>query len=183
MATVKINNGQKTEGTSQCQRLSDVHIRRVCTSDLDACARIETICFHGHGASRERIGLRIQHYREGFQVAVLQKKVVGFINCGCILGDDISDEKLKELEGHNPCGKTRVVFSLAVDPQFQGLGIGSLLMERFITDSREIGIFSILLICREKLIPFYQHFGFVYRQPSGATYGGHQWHEMVLTLA
>jgi len=161
---------------------SGVRIRRVRPGDLEACAHFEESCYHGHGASRERIERRIRKYPQGFRVAVLEGQVVGFINSGCIVGEDITDERLKELEGHDPAGKTRVVFSLAVDPQFQGRGVGQLLMERFISDSRKSGALSILLICRRSLIPFYKRFGFVYRGPSNATYGGYRWHEMVLPL-
>ena len=121
--------------------------------------------------------------RVAFWVAVSGKQVVGFINSGCVLRDSIGNEKLKDLEGHVPGGKTRVIFSLAVQPGFQGLGIGRLLMNRFILESRQSGKSLILLICRRKLLGYYEGFGFVYRSPSQATYGGFQWHEMALVIA
>ena len=175
-------NAQEDHAAAHRPAISGVYIRRARPGDLDACARIEDVCYHGHGASRERIELRIRKYPQGFRVAVLDRQVVGFINSGCIVEDDITNENLKELEGHDLAGKTRVVFSLAVDPQFQGRGIGQFLLGRFISDSKKSGAHSVLLICRRSLIPFYQRFGFVYRQPSNATYGGHQWHEMGLVL-
>ena len=161
---------------------STVQIRQVRAADLEACARIEQVCFLGDGASWERIALRIRDYPQGFRVALLDGQVAGFINSGSITGEDIADDRLKELDGHDPAGETRVVFSLAVDPQYQGQGIGRLLLESFIADARKSGGRLVLLICRRSLIPFYQRFGFVYRRPSNATYGRHRWHEMGLAF-
>ena len=159
-----------------------VHVRQVRLNDLEACAEIEDVAYGGHGATRERIERRIHEYPEGFWVAVSGQQVVGFINSGCVLKDSIGDEKLKDLEGHDPAGKNRVIFSLAVQPGFQGLGIGRLLMDRFIHESRQAGKGIILLICRRKLLGYYERFGFVYRSPSQATYGGFRWHEMALPI-
>ena len=160
-----------------------VDVRQVRIADLDACAWIEETCYEGHGASRARIERRIREYPEGFWVAVSGSRVTGFINSGCILRDDISDEQLKDLVGHDPEGRNSVIFSLAVQPEFQGRGIARSLLERFIRESRESGMHSILLICREELMLFYNRFGFVYRAPSRATYAGVPWHEMALDLS
>jgi len=157
-----------------------VRIRPVQRGDLDACAEIEEVAYGGHGATRERIERRIREYPEGFRVAVSGKEVVGFINSGCVLRESISNGKLKDLVGHDPSGKNRVIFSVAVHPAYQGRGIGRQLMEKFIQESHTLGKARILLICRGDLFSFYEQFGFAYRKPSRATYGGHQWHEMSL---
>ena len=157
-------------------------IRQVRIGDLDSCADIEDVAYGGHGATRERIERRIREYPGGFWVAVFGKQVVGFINSGCVLRDSIGGEKLKDLDGHDPAGQNRVIFSLAVLPAFQGRGIGRQLMERFIRESRRAKKKRILLICRRKLFSYYARFGFVYRGPSRATYGGYRWHEMALTI-
>lgn len=160
----------------------EIQIRQVHVNDLDACARIEDECYNKQGATRKRIERRIREYPEGFMVAVSGEKVAGFINSGCIHADDIKNENLKDLKGHDSSGKNRVIFSLAVRPCFQGMGISRLLMEKFILESRKVKKSLVLLICREHLISFYKRFGFVYRAPSIATYGGFTWHEMVLNL-
>ena len=84
---------------------STVQIRQVRAADLEACARIEQVCYHGHGASWERIALRIRDYPQGFRVALLDGQVAGFINSGSITGEDIADDRLKELDGHDPAGR------------------------------------------------------------------------------
>jgi len=160
----------------------DLRIRNVLPEDLEACFEIETLCFEGAGATRTRIGRRIRKHPEGFLVASQGGKLVGFVNSGAFDSDDIADERLKDLIGHNPAGKHLVVFSLVVHPRARGKGIARELLERMveiaIADDRE----SILLDCREHLIRYYESFGFAYRAKSTAAFGGHAWHEMALDL-
>lgn len=162
----------------ETDKFREIVIRRVKRSDLKGCSLIEEVCYHGHGATKERIRNRILHYPSGFFVAIKQGHLAGFINSGCIEGESIREEKLKDLSGHDPKGKNSVIFSLAVHPDYQGQGISRLLMEAFLSAARASGKRKILLICRRKLIPYYKKFGFVYRAPSIATWGGYRWHEM-----
>lgn len=159
-----------------------LEIRQVRPEDLDSCASIEDVCYHGHGASRERIGKRIREYPEGFLVGLEGKDIVGFVNSGCFRKDSIAEESLKDLDGHDPAGGNVVIFSLAVRPDRQKRGISRLLMERFITDARAAGKERILLVCREHLLGYYGSYGFRWRAPSALTFGGHAWSEMVLPL-
>lgn len=159
-----------------------IQIRNATRADLDACFEIETVCYHGHGATRARIGRRIEQYPDGFLIGVLGGKVIGFVNSGCFLQSDIRDEKLKDLEGHDPEGKHLVVFSVAVHPDHQKRGYARQLMQRFIENARSQGKDSILLVCREYLLDFYFGLGFFYRGPSALTFGGHTWLEMALSL-
>ena len=159
-----------------------IRIRHARSGDLEACFEIETICFEGAGATRTRIGRRIHKYPEGFLVAELGGAPIGFVNSGAFDSEDIGDESLKDLVGHNPLGRHLVVFSLVVHPRARKRGIASELLERIIeqaiVDERE----SVLLDCREHLIHFYESFGFAYRAVSPAVFGGHRWHEMRLEL-
>jgi ribosomal protein S18 acetylase RimI-like enzyme len=159
-----------------------LRIRRACPADLEACYEIETVCFEGAGAPRRRIAKRIRVFPQGFLVAVLEGKIVGFVNSGAFASNDIAEESLKDLEGHESTGANLVVFSLVVHPDARGRGIARELMERIIetaiVDDRD----SVLLDCRKHLIPFYSSFGFAYRAPSPASFGGHAWHEMELKL-
>jgi ribosomal protein S18 acetylase RimI-like enzyme len=173
---------QKYHSVSFDKQKCHLHIRHARISDLETCVWIEDVCFSGNGATREKIERRIKEYPDGFLVAELRDQVVGFVNSGCIVQDDISDETLKDLEGHDPSGRNRVIFSLAVHPDFQGRDISTQLMDLFINEARNSGMRSILLICRKKLIRFYNRFGFVYRAPSNAAYGGFKWYEMALSL-
>jgi ribosomal protein S18 acetylase RimI-like enzyme len=158
-------------------------IRNAIQYDLGRCFEIETLCYHGHGATRERIERRIASYPEGFLVGVWAGSVIGFVNSGCFLVDDIRDEKLKDLDGHDPAGENLVIFSVAVHPDYQERGFAHQLMSGFIDTARSLGKESILLVCRENLMRFYRSFGFAYRAPSALSFGGHVWFEMALPLS
>lgn len=158
-------------------------IRQVRIGDLDACCQIESACFSpSEAASRASIEARIEIFSKGFLVAECDAKVVGQINSGATDLDDITDEAFKQLIGHVPEGKHLVVFSLSVLPAFRGRGIAARLLEQFIQKAKEDGRAAILLLCKRRLIPYYQRFGFVDRGISASTHGGFKWHEMALDL-
>ena len=161
----------------------DLHIRPVSPADLDACAAIEAACYGREGATRERIAHRIATYPEGFLVAVLDRQVVGFLNSGATDQDDLADEALKDLVGHDPTGTNLVIFSLAVAPGFQHQRVGRALLIRFIAQAKRLSKARILLLCRPPLIPYYERVGFVDRGASPSTHGGLAWHEMALWLS
>jgi ribosomal protein S18 acetylase RimI-like enzyme len=162
--------------------MPELVIRQVTRADLDPCFAIESICYGPEGATCERIALRIDSYPQGFLVAVCDSQVVGFINSGATDRDDISDEALKDLVGHEPAGRKMVIFSLAVQPEFQRQGVGRALLQRFTATARRLDKQRILLLCRPELIVYYQREGFLDRGPSASTHGGLEWHEMCLTL-
>lgn len=162
--------------------MEKLEIRNVREEDLERCFEIETVCYEGHGASRQRIERRIHEYPTGFLVGETNGVTLGFVNSGCFLRDDISKEKLKDLDGHDPKGANLVIFSVAVHPDFQRNGYGGQLMTAFVSHAREIGKRSILLVCRAHHLGFYESFGFSYRAPSAFTFGGYEWLEMSLLL-
>ena len=102
------------------------------------------------------------------------------INSASTHKEDITDEELKDMIGHNKDGKNMVIFSLAVLPEFQGNGISRKLMDRFIDVSKGLKKEKILLLCKSDLIPYYQNYGYLYGGKSKSTHGGFEWHEMYL---
>jgi ribosomal protein S18 acetylase RimI-like enzyme len=161
---------------------NSVWIRQVTLNDLDACTEIESLCFGPYAASRQRIHKRISDYPQGFLVAERDDQVLGFVNSGALHHEDISDDALKELIGHDPDGLNTVIFALAVHPQYQKQGISVGLMEGFIQRASELGKTAVLLMCKESLIPYYERYGFRDLGASQSSYGGARWHEMRLTL-
>lgn len=75
-----------------------------------------------------------------------------------------------------------MVFGLDVLPEYQHQGIAQQLMRAYIAAGRNMAKKSIILTCKEKLIPFYQQFGYVCTGISASTHGGATWYDMVLTL-
>src|SRR5512134_3359765 len=117
--------------------MSEITIRNVLPQDLEECFLVETSGFPPEeAASRETIRLRIETFPEGFLVAEIDGRVVGMLNSAATNKDDISDEELKQLIGHEPGGKNMVIFALAVLPEFQKRGIARGLMSRFVSEAR-----------------------------------------------
>jgi predicted N-acetyltransferase YhbS len=165
------------------ETLMDVlNIRYVHEHDLNGCYALESASYTTEGATREKIRKRIKVFPGGFLVAVLKGTVVGLINSASTDTEDLTNQALKDMVGHDRNGRNMVIFSLAVLPQFRGMGISGKLMKRFIEVSRGLKKEKILLLCKYELIPYYQKFGFLSLGRSKSAHGGFSWYEMCLPL-
>jgi hypothetical protein len=82
-------------------------IRNVLPKDLDECYLVEISGFPPEeAATRETIKLRVDMFPQGFFVAEMAGGVVGILNSAATDKDDISDEELKQLIGHDPMART-----------------------------------------------------------------------------
>lgn len=163
--------------------MSKITIRVAKEQDLDRCFEIETVSYSGEeAATKEKILKRIKTYPEGFLVLYNSKEIIGFINSGATHKVVLSDEKFKELIGHDPCGKHIVIMSVVVHPNYQGRGMAGVLMRSFISTMKQLNKTEIHLICQTILIEMYAKYGFSYLGESTSDHGGMSWHEMSLKL-
>ncbi|MDX2504438.1 MAG: GNAT family N-acetyltransferase [Gammaproteobacteria bacterium] len=163
--------------------MSDLNIRTVNEQDLDRCFEIETVSYSGdEAATKDKILKRINTYPEGFIVLENDKEIIGFINSGATQKVELSDEDFKELVGHDSEGKHIVIFSVVVHPAYQGKGMASKLMKKFIDRMKSLGKSNIYLICQTELIDMYARYGFVDMGASDSDHGGLNWNEMSLSL-
>jgi len=163
--------------------MNEIIIRNVLPKDLEECFLVETSGFPPEeAATRETIKLRIEAFPQGFFVAEMDGRVIGMLNSASTDKDDISDEELKQLIGHDPHGKNMVVFALAILPEFQKQGIARQLMSRFVEAAREREKENVFLMCKRHLIAYYERMGFAHAGLSRSTHGGAEWHEMRLAL-
>ena len=163
--------------------MDEITIRRVEGEDLIACHAIEARSFPcGEAALTTSIEDRIEYFPEGFFVAEVDGLVVGQINSGCTDKDDISDEAFKTLEGHDPDGCNMVIFSLSVLPEYRNQSVGSMLLERYVAESRKLGKSAVKLLCKDDLAHFYSRHGFRDDGPSACEHGGAEWRVMTLPL-
>ena len=161
--------------------MNEIIIRHVLPQDLDECFTVETSGFPPEeAATRETIQLRIARFPGGFLVAERDGRIVGILNSAATDKDDLSDEELKQLVGHDPAGRNLVVFALAVLPEYQKQGIARQLMSRFAEEARQRGKENILLMCKQHLIHYYERMGFEHVGLAKSTHGGAEWHEMRL---
>lgn len=157
--------------------------RQATPADVDRCYAIETLAYEGdEAATREKIATRIQRYPQGFMCMELNGEVAGFINAGCAWEVVMSDEAFKELVGHDPDAPNAVIMSVVVHPDFQGKGYSSLMMREFVSRMKAMHKKTIHLMCKDRHVDLYAHFGYRYVKPSESDHGGMAWHEMVMTL-
>lgn len=163
--------------------MTNITIRRVQLEDLDRIVEIESICFPAaEAASRESINKRILAFPESFFAAELDGILIGFIN-GCVTNSPvIYDELFHDTQHHIPDGKNLSVFGLDVIPQYRNQGIATQLMEHFIQTAKNTGRASVILTCKDRLIHYYESFGYVNQGISKSTHGGSQWFDMTLVL-
>lgn len=161
----------------------DIRIRQVMPKDLDAVARVEAVCFpEAEAAARASFAQRIQTFPESFFVAEKEGEIIGFIN-GCVTdARTICDEMFEDADYHKPDGAYQSIFGLDVVPEWQHKGIAGQLMNHLIQEAGKRGRKGLILTCKERLIGFYERFGYKNMGISGSVHGGAVWYDMILEL-
>lgn len=163
--------------------MTEVTIREVRPEDLDCVAEIEAVCFPpAEAASRESFRERMATFPEYFLVAEADGVLIGFIN-GCVTNSSvIYDELFRSTRHHVPDGKNLTVFGLDVIPQYQRQGIAAQLMNYFIQKAKNTGRKNVILTCKDRLVHYYESFGYMNNGISKSTHGGARWFDMTLAL-
>lgn len=161
--------------------MSEIIIRNVRPEDLDRIAEIEAACFPpAEAASRQSFKARIAAFPESFLVAETNGTLIGFVN-GCATNSPvIYDEMFHSTQHHVPNGKNLSVFGLDVIPEYRKQGIGAQLMRHFIQVAKDTGRQSVILTCKDRLVHYYESFGYKNNGISQSTHGGAQWFDMTL---
>ena len=160
---------------------SQINIRPVRPEDVEAVARVEARCFPAaEAATAEEFAGRIDAFGDCFFVLEHEGVIIGFIN-GCATDErTIRDEMFHDPAQHKKDGAYQSIFGLDVAPEYGRQGLGARLMEHMIGDARNRGRRGLILTCKEKLIHYYESFGYVNQGISQSTHGGAVWYDMVL---
>ncbi|KAH8889767.1 hypothetical protein GQ53DRAFT_722732 [Thozetella sp. PMI_491] len=101
-------------------------------------------------------------------------------------GDMACPEKWKELKGmstdigHQKCGRTIAIHSVAVAPKLQGHGLGKLILKSYLQHMNSAGMGDRVIVrCQYHNIYFFEKFSFLYTGPSSALTGGLGFHDLV----
>ena len=162
-----------------------VKIRKVNEGDLEAVTRVEEICFpSAEAASLESLKKRIKTFPESFFVAeAAQGDIIGFVN-GCVINETvIQDVLFKDATLHNPKGAYQTIFGLDVIPEYRNQGIAAQLMEYMIHSAKSAGRRGVILTCKERLIHYYEKFGYKNIGTSQSVHGGAVWFDMILEFS
>ena len=138
----------------------DYTIRFARPEDLEALAQVEAECF----PAAEAAG------RESFR----------FINGAVTDARTISDDMFENAGLHNANGAYQSIFGLDVAEEFRRRGVAAALMNRMIETARERGKKGLILTCKDRLIHYYEKFGYVKLGLSQSVHGGAVWYDMIL---
>ena len=156
-------------------------IRMATMEDLDAVTDLEGVCFPSlEAAGKASFKSRLEAFSESFLLAIEDGKVIGFVNGGATDEKIIADEMYADISLHNPNGAYQAIFGLDVHPDYRNQGIAAKLMKELIELSRTRGKKGLILTCKERLIHYYESFGYVNMGLSDSKHGGAVWYDMVL---
>lgn len=159
----------------------DIQIRTVKPEDLDLVTAVEAECFpEAEAAGRADFERRIKTFPESFLIAEKAGRIIGFIN-GCVTDETaICDEMYEDEAFHRADGAYQSVFGLDVIPGERNQGVAELLMRALMERAREAGRKGMILTCKDRLIHYYEKFGYVNGGVSGSVHGNAVWYDMRL---
>lgn len=156
-------------------------IRTAKMSDLEAVTEVERACFPpAEAASKESFEQRMNAFLNNFFVAETEGKIIGVIDGSTTDERTITDEMFDDTSLHVPEGAYQAVFGLLVHPDYQSCGVASALMKHFIQDAKERGKKGVILTCKDRLISYYERFGYKNLGVSASVHGGAVWYDMIL---
>lgn len=160
----------------------DYTIRNVKIEDLDQVTEVEALCFPAAEAAEEAsFRQRIETFPDSFFVAEDENgRIIGFIN-GCVTDErTIRDEMFEDSGLHRPEGLYQSVFGLDVIPEFRRQGVAADLMNRLMQEAKARGKKGMILTCKDRLIHYYEKFGYRNLGLSASVHGGAVWYDMLL---
>lgn len=161
--------------------MCNYRIRTAVPEDLDMAVQVELSCFPAEeAADRKRLKERLETFPQSFLVAEAEGRIIGFINGAVTDERTISDEMFEDISLHNPSGAYQSIFGLDVIEQFRHKGVAAELMEAMIEAAREQGRKGLILTCKDRLIHYYEKFGYVNMGLSRSVHGGAVWYDMIL---
>lgn len=156
-------------------------IRTASIQDLEDIARIEAKCFPAaEAASQESLRKRLDVYPNHFWLLLVEESIAGFVNGMVTDLSDLADEMYENAALHNEEGKWQMIFGVDTLPEYRCHGYAGRLLRHVITQAELQGREGLVLTCKDKLIPYYEKFGFVREGISGSVHGGAVWYQMRL---
>lgn len=158
-----------------------MEIRMATLKDLDQVAAVEAACFPpAEAASKEEFEKRLSVYPDHFWVLEEDGKIIGFINGMVTDEKTIRDEMFENASLHNENGAWQAIFGVNTLPEYRCRGYAAKIMERVIADAKARGRRGCILTCKDKLLHYYEKFGYQSMGISESVHGGAVWYDMYL---
>nr|WP_325300069.1 GNAT family N-acetyltransferase [uncultured Dysosmobacter sp.] len=161
-----------------------MHIRTATMNDLPALTAVEAACFPAAEAATEAdFAARLRVYPSHFWLLEDEDGVlVSFVN-GLVTDEPLlRDEMYADPSFHNEQGAWQMIFGVNTMPQYRRCGYAAQVLEQVIADARAQGRKGCVLTCKDRLIHYYETFGFQSEGVSRSVHGGAVWHDMRLTF-
>lgn len=161
-----------------------MHIRTATMADLAAVTAVEAACFPAAEAATEAdFAARLAVYPHHFWLLEDETgALVSFIN-GLVTDEPtLRDEMYADASLHDEGGAWQTVFGVNTLPQYRRQGCAARVMERVIADARAQGRKGCILTCKDRLIHYYETFGYRNEGVSRSVHGGAVWYDMRLTF-
>ena len=161
-----------------------MEIRTAVMADLAAVTAVEAACFPAAEAATERdFAQRLAVYPNHFWLLEEDDgTLVSFINGMVTDEPTLRDEMYENAALHREDGAWQMIFGVNTLPRDRRQGCAARVMERVIADARAQGRKGCVLTCKDKLIHYYEKFGFQNEGVSASTHGGAVWFDMRLTF-
>lgn len=159
-----------------------MQIRTAVMADLAAVTAVEAACFPAAEAATEReFARRLAVYPNHFWLLEEDDgTLVSFIN-GMVTDEPIlRDEMYENAALHREDGAWQMIFGVNTLSRYRRQGCAARVMERVIADARAQGRKGCVLTCKDRLIHYYETFGFQNEGVSSSTHGGVVWYDMRL---
>ena len=158
-------------------------IRNATLEDLAALTAIEAACFPAAEAAKEEdFRCRLSVYPNHFWLLEQEGQIVSFVN-GLVTDEEkLRDEMYENAALHNEQGAWQMIFGVNTLPQYRRQGLAGQVIRRCIDDARRQGRRGVVLTCKDRLVHYYETFGFVSEGVSQSTHGGVVWYDMRLTF-
>lgn len=158
----------------------DANIRQAELGDLDQLIWIEEQNFSPEeAASPAALKERIQQISDTFLVLVLEGQVAGYVVGPALPSRYLTDEVFDKVVPNLAQGGFIAIQSLSVHPDYQGQGLGTLLLAALKEVAVQQNRAGISLTCHDYLVSYYEMNGFTDEGISNSTHGGAAWFNLV----
>lgn len=159
--------------------------RDIRQEEAGQAAEIEQICFPPNEAcSPSMMKQRVVRASELFLVAVDTEngKIAGFVNGLSTKETVFRDEFFTDAGLYDPSGENIMILGVDVLPAYRRQGLARAMMQEYVCREREKKRKALLLTCLDSKVGMYEKFGFKDLGLANSTWGGEQWHEMILKI-
>lgn len=158
-----------------------MNIRTATMADLSVLTAVEAACFPvAEAATEADFAARLRVYPNHFWLLEQDGEVVSFVNGMVTDEPTIRDEMYANASLHREDGAWQAIFGVNTLPDYRRRGLAGQLLTAAAEDARTAGRRGCILTCKDRLIHYYEKFGYQNQGVSQSVHGGAVWYDMTL---